>query len=114
MQNEQLTDRVREALSTIKKVEEKRMFSGTCFMVNGKMCICANKDELMCRIGPDKFEMAVEMNGCRAMVHNGKTMKGFVFVSQEAVKSKKDFNFWLGLCLDFNKLAKASKTKKKK
>jgi len=114
IQDEPLTDRLREALSTIKQVEEKRMFRGTCFMVNGKMCICANKNELMCRIGPDKFEMAVEMNGCRPMVHNGKTMTGFVFVHQDALKSKKEFDFWIKLCLDFNKLAKASKPKKKK
>ena len=67
----------------------------------------------MCRIGPDKFETAVEMNGCSAMVHNGKTMKGFVFVSEDALKTKKDFQFWINLALDFNKLAKSSKPKKK-
>ena len=112
--NEKLTGRVRAAFAGKVDVEEKKMFSGIAFMVNGKMCICANKNELMCRIGPDKFEMAVEMNGCRPMVHNGKTMTGFVFVHQDALKSKKEFDFWIKLCLDFNKLAKASKPKKKK
>jgi hypothetical protein len=34
-----------------KKVEEKKMFGGMCFMVNGKMCICI-RNEILCRIGP--------------------------------------------------------------
>ena len=111
---EQLVQRTREAFADIEAVEEKKMFSGTCFMVNGKMCVCVNKNELMCRIGPVAFETAVEINGCRAMIHNGKTMKGFVFVSEAVIQSKKDFNYWIQLALDFNKMAKSSKAKKKK
>jgi TfoX/Sxy family transcriptional regulator of competence genes len=112
--HEQLIQRTREALADIEAVEEKKMFSGTCFIVKEKMCVCVSKNELMCRIGPVTFETAVEMNGCRAMIHNGKTMKGFVFVSEEAIQSKKDFNYWIQLALDFNKLAKPSIEKKKK
>jgi hypothetical protein len=35
-------NRIREVLSHFTEVEEKRMFGGTCFMLNGKMCICLN------------------------------------------------------------------------
>jgi hypothetical protein len=37
--NEKLANRVREALLNVPKVEEKFMFGGVCFMVNGKMCM---------------------------------------------------------------------------
>ncbi|QEC55492.1 TfoX/Sxy family protein [Flavisolibacter ginsenosidimutans] len=37
--NENFTVRVREALSSQPKVEEKKMFCGILFMVNDKMCI---------------------------------------------------------------------------
>ena len=107
--NEKLADRIREALSDVKKVEEKKMFRGMCFMVNKKMCVCVSENEMMCRIGPEKFEEALEMDGCRPMVHNGKTMKGFVFVNEENIRTKKTFDYWLGLALEFNKEAKASK-----
>jgi hypothetical protein len=30
----------------------------------------------------------------------------------DSIKSKKDFDYWIGLSLDFNKKAKASKKKK--
>jgi TfoX/Sxy family transcriptional regulator of competence genes len=104
-----LTDRVREALAGQKKLEEKTMFRGICFMVNGKMCICVSRDELMCRIGPDGYETAMEKNGVRPMINNGKAMKGFVYVNEEGYKGKKNFDYWVNACLSFNKLAKASK-----
>lgn len=110
--NEQLTNRIREALAHIPKVEEKKMFRGVTFMVNGKMCISAGNDEMMCRIDPDIFEAVLEKSGCRPMVHGGRIMNGFVFVNEEAIRSKKEFNYWIGLALDFNKKAKASPKKK--
>ncbi|HEV8512631.1 MAG TPA: TfoX/Sxy family protein [Cyclobacteriaceae bacterium] len=110
--NEQLTNRIREALAHLPKVEEKKMFRGVTFMVNGKMCISAGNDEMMCRIDPDKFEAVLEKPGCRPMVHGGRTMKGFVFVNEESIRSKREFIYWVDLALDFNKKAKIS-TKKK-
>jgi len=111
--NEQLTNRIREALAHLPKVEEKKMFRGVTFMVNGKMCISVGNDEMMCRIDPDVFEAVLEKNGCRPMIHGGRTMKGFVFVHEESIRSKKEFDYWIRLSLDFNKKAKASAKKKK-
>ncbi|MBS1772615.1 MAG: TfoX/Sxy family protein [Bacteroidetes bacterium] len=111
--NEKLNDRLREAMSLHKNVEEKHMFGGTCFMLNDKMCVGVVGDELMCRIGPDAYEAALERKGCREMIFTGKPMNGYVFVAEEGMKSKKDFEHWINLCLDFNKHAKSSKKKKK-
>ena len=109
--DEKLADRMRESLADLPDIEEKKMFRGMCFMVNGKMCICVNNDEIMCRVDPLVYEEVLEKNGTRPMIHNGKTMKGFVYVSQDVLKSKKDLLYWIDLCLDFNKKAKASKKK---
>ena len=112
--DEKLADRIREALTGQRKIEEKKMFRGMCFMVNGKMCICVSADDMMCRVDPDLYESLMEKNGVRPMIHNGKTMKGFVYVSPDVIKSKNEFDFWIGLCLEFNKKAKASKKPAKK
>jgi len=112
--NEKLNDRIREAIANLPKVEEKHMFGGTCFMVNGKMCVGVVKDEMMCRIDPDIYEEALHKRGCREMVFTGRPMKGYVFVSEDGMKTKKEFDYWINLCLEFNKKAKASKPKKKK
>lgn len=109
--DEKLTARVREALARLPKVEEKRMFSGITFMVNGKMCVGVHQDKLMCRIDPGLHAEAVKRKGAKAMDMKGREYKGFVFVSGEGMKSKKDFDYWIGLALDFNKGAKSSKKK---
>lgn len=110
--SEKLAERIREALSHLSKVEEKEMFGGMCYMVNGKMCVGIIDDEVMCRIDPAVYEEALEKKGCREMNFTGRPMKGYVFVSEEGMKTKKDFDYWIGLCLEFNKKAKASKKKK--
>lgn len=112
--DEKLADRIRESLVEIKKVEERFMFGGVCFMVNGKMCMGVVKDEMMCRIDPKMDEIVLEQDGCRQMDFTGKPMKGYVFVDSEGMKTKKAFEYWVGLCLEFNSKAKASKKKLKK
>lgn len=112
--DEALTDRIREALVDVANVEERNMFGGVCFMVNGKMCVGVVKDEMMCRIDPAMDEVVLEMHGCRPMDFTGKPMKGYVFVSHESMRGRKEFDYWIGLCLDFNSRAKASPRKKKK
>ncbi len=110
--SEKMANRVREALSGAKKIEEKRMFGGLCFMVDDKMCIGVNEDEIMCRVGPDVYDEAVERNGARPMDFTGKPMKGYVFVHENGIKKKSDFDYWIKQCLEFNKKAKASKRRK--
>jgi len=110
--DEKLADRIREALVSSSNVVEKKMFRGLCFMVNGKMCISLGKDEIMCRIDPELNDEVLEMDGCRPMIRLGKVMKGFVFVSDQEVQTNKDLSYWIKLCLDFNKTAKATRPKK--
>lgn len=115
--SEKLSDRIREALAHLEKVEEKYMFGGVCYMLNGKMCVGVAGDEMMCRIDPSLYEQALQKKGCREMVFTGRPMKGYVFVSEEGMKTKKQFEYWVALCVEFNKKAKVSKrkvTKKKR
>lgn len=110
--NKKLANRIREALIETRNVKEKEMMGGLTFMVNDKMCIGIIKDEMMCRIDPELQEAALEKMGCRVMDFTGKPMKGYVMVDDTGMKTKKNFDYWIGLCLDFNKHAKSSKKKK--
>lgn len=110
--NEQLAQRVREVIAAhTNDVEEKKMFSGMCFMVKGKMCICISGDELMCRIDPEKYEESMERPGTRPMIHRNSEYRGYLYVSEEGYTSKKDFMHWVNMCLAYNKEAKSSKKK---
>lgn len=112
--NEKLADRIREALVDLPNTEEKHMFGGVCFMVNDKMCIGVIKDDMMCRIDPDKEETALSKHGCRPMDFTHRPMKGYVYVDESGMKTAKEFQYWISLCLEFNSKAKAAKKKARK
>jgi len=110
--DEKLADRVREYFVKLKKVEEKKMFGGVCFMLNDKMCLGVT-DELMVRFDPELQETVMNKAGTRPMDFTSKIMKGYVFVNAEALKNKKDLDYWVNLALDYNPKAKSSKKAKK-
>ena len=113
--NEKIADRTREIIAeTHKNVEEKTMFGGLCFMVNDKMCVGVEKERLMVRLDPAKYDEVIEKEGCRPMDFTGRVMKGFVFVDVKVLTTRKKLEFWIKLALDYNKVAKPSKKKKTK
>ena len=109
--NEALAGRIRAALQAQPIVEEKKMFRGVTFMVNGKMCISVAQDEIMVRIDPKLHDELIKKEGCSAMVMKGKPYMGYVLVKESALVSSEDINYWTGIALAFNKEAKAAKKK---
>jgi len=108
--NEKLADRIREIIAlNHKNVEEKKMFAGLCFMVNDKMCVGVHEDRIMVRLDPAVFDQVIEKEGCEPMNFTGKIMRGFVFVDEGVLKTKKQLDFWVQLGLAYNKFAKSSK-----
>ena len=109
--NIELADRIRDffATQTNLKVEEKKMFRGLTFMVNGKMCVSVSNDNLMCRFDPNLQYEVENRKGFQTMIMKGRAYKGYCYVYEDGYKTKKDFEYWLHLCLDFNDKAKASK-----
>ncbi len=95
--------RVRTALADVPHVAEKRMFGGTAFMVQGKMCITARAERLMCRIDPALHDAALERDGCQTVVMKGREYRGYVFVAADAVTTTSALTYWIDLALTFNK-----------
>ncbi|WP_312297748.1 TfoX/Sxy family protein [Chryseobacterium sp.] len=106
----ELADRVREWLSTVDhiEVEEKKMFSGLAFLVNGKMCINISHENLMCRYNPVLEEEVSAKTGFLPMIMRGKQLKGYCYVEPEGYRNPTDFGYWMKICLEYNKIAKAS------
>lgn len=111
-----LVDRVREYLSEIPNIgiEEKEMFNVLNFMVNGKTCVCVSGENLMLRFDPSRQAELSEKDGYETMLMKGKEYKGYCYINPDGFKDKKDFEFFLNLCLDFNKVAKSSKKRRTK
>jgi TfoX/Sxy family transcriptional regulator of competence genes len=110
--DEQLARRIREQLVGLDKVEEKKMFRGITFMVDGKMCVCVSGADLMCRIDPAIHNDLLQKQGCRPVMMRGREYKGFVLVSSDVIQTRDELAHWVNLSLDFNKHAQASKKRK--
>jgi hypothetical protein len=106
-----LAGRIRQYLLQFPKlkIEEKKMFRGLTFMINGKMCISVSGENLMCRFEPELTHVIAKKKGFVPMKMRGKEYKGYCYVEPNGFKSKKDLEYWINLCLDFNDRAKASK-----
>ncbi|MFD2583018.1 TfoX/Sxy family protein [Pedobacter vanadiisoli] len=109
--NETLALRVAERLLHVADVEEKLMFNGLIFMVNGKMCIGISKNGMMVRLDPNTLENLSDKDGWEQMVMGGRPMKGYISVSEDVLIRNDELDFWVKLALDFNPFAKASKKK---
>ena len=115
--DEILANRIRESLiqrANVEQVEEKNMMGGLAFMYKGKMCVGVIKEEMMCRIGTEVYEIAIEKQGCREMDFTGKPIPGYVMVDESGMQTKDDIDYWIQLSLDFNVHAKAAIKKRKK
>ena len=106
-----LADKIREYLRRFPELEidEKKMFGGLAFMVNGKMCVNVSGQNLMCRFDPKLQDEIAEKKGYEPMIMKGKEYKGYCYINPDGIKAKKEFEYFVTLCLEFNKVAKSSK-----
>ena len=108
--DEFLADRIRQKFRELDiPFEDKKMMGGICFLVDDKMCVGIVKEKLMARIDPDKTAEAFTRDGCREMDFTHRPMKGFIFIEPEGIDKETDLEYFIGLAMEFNPKAKASK-----
>ena len=93
--DEGLAQRIRELLVDDPGMDEKRMFGGIAFMINGNMSVGVVKDNLMVRVGPDGYSQALAEPGAREMDFTGKPLKGFVYVDASVLDSDEQLSTWV-------------------
>ncbi len=98
--DEGLGERIREVLRDRHDVVEKKMFGGLCFMVRGHMTVGINGDELMVRVGKERYDDAMAQDHAREMDFTGRSLKGFVYVSTAGFASDSDLRQWVGRGLE--------------
>lgn len=103
--DEKLVARIRAILYERNDVEEKRMFGGIAFMVSGHMCCgplpSKGESDLMVRVGPGQYESALSRKHATTMEFTGKPMRGFVTVSADGIRTKRDLRRWINIGLNF-------------
>lgn len=99
--DEGLAERIREILHERRGIVEKRMFGGIAFLLHGHMVVGVVSDNLMCRVGPARYEQALTRPHARPMDFTGKPLTGFVFVAPGGFAEDRDLERWIGDCLSF-------------
>lgn len=99
--NEKLAARVQDILSTQENINEKKMFGGIAFLLNGNMCCGVVNNDLLVRVGEDGYLAALKNLNARQMDFTGKPLKGFVFVAPPGVRAKQNLINWIELGLEF-------------
>jgi TfoX/Sxy family transcriptional regulator of competence genes len=113
--DEELADRIRQAVGPRPDVTEKKMFGGIAFLLDGKMFVGIVKDDLMVRVGPDRYEAALGEPHVRPMDFTGKPMNGYVFVGPDGCRTEKAVGKWVGRGAEFvATLEKPSRAAKKR
>ncbi len=96
-----LAERVRKQLHKRADVQEKKMFGGLAFMVNGHMCCGIVGNELMVRVGPEQHAEALAQPHARPMDFTGKPMKGMVYIDAKGVANDAALRAWVERGLKF-------------
>jgi TfoX/Sxy family transcriptional regulator of competence genes len=94
--DEDLANRIRELLGRERGVEEKRMFGGLAFLVNGNMSVAASgQGGLLVRVPPNDTDKLLERAHVTAMVMAGREARGWLRVDAEGVKTKRQLQSWV-------------------
>jgi TfoX/Sxy family transcriptional regulator of competence genes len=99
--NPALTKRVRDTLVDY-KVEEKKMFRGIAFMVNGKMCVTVGDNRIMCRIDPSVHEEVIREKGVSTVKMKGRDYIGWIYVNEAVIPDKRKLMRWVKMALKYN------------
>jgi TfoX/Sxy family transcriptional regulator of competence genes len=96
-----LAHRIRNTLGDRPTLEEKQMFGGLAFMLDGNMVCGVVDDALMARVGKDAYMDALAEPHARAMDFTGREMTGFVFVDPPGFATAAELDDWIERCLEF-------------
>jgi TfoX/Sxy family transcriptional regulator of competence genes len=94
-------ERIREFLADYPDLQERKMFGGLAFMVQGHMTVGLSNDDLMVRVGAEHDEEALKQLYARKMDLTGKPMKGFVLVDSAGYMEDEDLAAWLQRGLNY-------------
>lgn len=99
--DEQLAGRIRDVVGEDPGVDERKMFGGIAFLLDGNMFVGVTGDDLMVRVGPEAWAACLAEPHAREMDFTGRSMKGYVFVGADGTAEDQDLATWVGRALSF-------------
>jgi TfoX/Sxy family transcriptional regulator of competence genes len=97
--DEDLADRVRDAVGRRTPFTEQKMFGGLAFMVNTHMAVGIHGDELMVRVGTAGYESALA-DGGSPLTMGERTMAGMVGIDATRASDPATLEAWVDRGVD--------------
>lgn len=92
----ELVERIRELLARERGVDEKRMFGGLAFLINGHMAVAASREGgLLVRVPPQDTDKLRDRSHVRSMVMAGREARGWLRVDPDGLKTKRQLAGWV-------------------
>ena len=99
--DEELAERIRKGVARKRNIEEKKMFGGLCFLLNGNMLVGVWKDSMIVRLGAEQGEEALLEPHVKEFDITGKPMKNWVMVAPEGVQDGEKVKAWIQRAVKF-------------
>ena len=99
--DEGLLQRVREVMEVHPMADEKKMFGGVGFMIEGNIACGVLQDELIVRVGPRYYQEALQQRHTREFDITGRAMEGWVMIQAEGYESDQALAEWVGRGVEF-------------
>lgn len=96
-----LAARIRDALGKTRGVEEKKMFGGVGYLLNGNLLVGVWKNSLVVRLGPEQATAAIEEEHVTEFDITGRPMKGWVLVKPDGVENDEQLRGWIERAMKF-------------
>jgi TfoX/Sxy family transcriptional regulator of competence genes len=94
--DEDLANRIRELLGSENGIDEKRMFGGLAFLVNGNMSVAVSgQGGLLVRVPPDDTDRLLQRAHVNRMVMAGREPRGWLRVEADGVQTKRQLQGWV-------------------
>jgi len=99
--NAGLAQRIRAHLGRLPGLEEKTMFGGVGFLVNGNMACGVHRDSLIVRLGTTAYEAALKRPHVKVFDMTGRPMKGWITVSAPGYSASRALGRWVDQSVEF-------------
>lgn len=99
--DELLAGRIRDVLTKINGVSEKRMFGGLGFLLDGKLLVAVWHQSLLARVGKIQAERALALKQARLMDITGKPLSGWLILEPPQIESDAQLADWVDQSIEF-------------
>jgi hypothetical protein len=98
----ELAERIRAQLASVRGVDEKPMFGGLAFLINGHLSVAASgQGGLLVRVPPDATEQLVSRAEVTPMVMSGREVLGWVRVNAAGVRTRRQLQSWVNRSVEY-------------